>query len=92
MLSLVTREGLSGSGVAIDAKLLSMNGGVKTDSTHSPEDIGDKSSSQLDFPHLLVAYNSALTRSYSMSASALRQAALFFFSALSPISFSNLII
>ena len=92
MFSLVTREGLSGSGVAIDAKLLSMNGGVKTDSTHSPEDIGDKSSKHLNYPNLLVAYTSAFIRSYSISASAMRQAALLFFSALSPISFSSLTI
>ena len=64
-----------------------MNEGVKTDSTHSPEDIGDKSSNQLNYPNLLVAHTSALTRSYFVSASALRQAALLFFSALSPISF-----
>ena len=92
MFSLVTREGVSGSGVAIDAKLLSMNKGVKTDSTHSPGDIGDKSSNQLNYPNLLVAYTSALTHSFFVFASALRQAALLFFSALSPSSFSNLII
>ena len=42
LFSSVTKEGISGSGVAMEAKLLSTDRGVKTDSINSPEDIGDK--------------------------------------------------
>ena len=38
------------------AKLLSTDEGVKTDSIHSPEDIGDKLCNLLNYPNLLIAY------------------------------------